>query len=592
VYGSDALGGAVCFFTKDPVLADTRSFKTTGTAFLRYGSVNQEKTAHADVGFGWKKFGWLSSFTYSDFGDLRMGTRRDSVFGKRPFYVKRINGRDSLVANGDPFLQRFSGYRQYDLLQKAVWRPSYNMEHKLNVQYSTSSNIPRYDRLTDPGAGGKGLRFAEWYYGPQDRLMAAYQLQLKSAGWFNNGVHGTLAYQAIEESRYTRRFGNEYLDGRIEKVGVFSLTVEGTRLLGTHTFKIGLDAQHNEVNSVARRTQIITGALSELSTRYPDGGSRMTNMGAYLSHYWILPFNQRWIFSESLRGGASFLKAVFKDPTFFPFPFSTAEQQQPVMSGSLGAVYNGQKGGRMALHLASGFRTPNVDDLGRVFDSAPGNLIVPNPDLRPEQTYNADLTLSKTLARKVRFEITPWITLFHNAIVVAPFRLNGRDSVLFDGRLSRVAANQNARKARLWGSTFSAEADLSASIAVYGSVAYTRGRIENEGADVPLDHIPPLYGRVGGRWHTAKMVAETFVLFNGKKDIRDYNPGGEDNAQYAPADGTPAWWTWNLRLQYRFKETVTLQVGADNLLNQQYRNFASGINGPGRNLFATVRATF
>ena len=144
VYGSDALGGAICFFTKKPVLSTTEALHTTGSAFVRYGSVNQEKTAHADISLAGRRLGSLSSFTFSDFGDLRMGANNgfSTSFGKRYYYIDRINGRDSLVHNSDPLLQRFSGYRQYDFMEKVVWRPGERASHTLNLQYSTSSNIP------------------------------------------------------------------------------------------------------------------------------------------------------------------------------------------------------------------------------------------------------------------------------------------------------------------------------------------------------------------------------------------------------------------------------------------------------------------
>jgi hemoglobin/transferrin/lactoferrin receptor protein len=78
-------------------------------------------------------------------------------------------------------------------------------------------------------------------------------------------------------------------------------------------------------------------------------------------------------------------------------------------------------------------------------------------------------------------------------------------------------------------------------------------------------------------------------LFNGKKDIKDYLLNGEDNEQYAPATGMPAWQTYNLRGAVHFGQHFTLQAGIDNLLDLQYRTFSSGINAPGRNLFLTLR---
>lgn len=593
VYGSDALGGAICFYTKNPVFATgDEKLKNTGSAFFRYGTVNGEKTAHADISLAGQKLGSFTSFTFSDFGDLHMGEREGSApfFGRRDFYVERINGRDSLLRNADPFLQKFSGYRQYDFLEKIVLRPNENSAHTLNFQYSTSSDIPRYDRLTDTGSGGQGLRFAEWYYGPQKRLLAAYKLGLNSLGWFGGGVRATVSYQNIEESRQDRRFGNPLLNSRTEMVGVWGFESEAQKNWGRQSLRVGVDGQFNDVQSSAFQESIETGVRNLFSTRYPDGGSTMWTVAGYATHSWQPSGSDAWTFSEGFRVGYTSLKASFLSKDFFPFPYDEATQNSPVVSGSLGAVWNGAKGWRIALNAATGFRVPNVDDLGKVFDSQPGSLVVPNPDVKPEKTLNLDLNVARTIAGRLRWENVLWATAFRDAIVTDVFQFNGQDSVLFDGELSRVLANQNKRRSNLWGFSTNLEADVLAVLAVYGSVNYTRGRIQqDEGDDLPLDHIPPVYGRAGMRWHTARATAEVFSLFNGKKRIEDYFPNGEDNEQYAPADGMPGWFTLNLRGSHRFGKNLTLQAGIDNLFDTQYRVFASGINAPGRNLFATAR---
>lgn len=589
-YGSDALGGAICFYTKNPVFArDGERFHNTGNAFFRYGTVNSEKTAHADFSLGNEKIAALTSFTFSDFDDLRMGKNNGLApfFGKRRFYAERINGQDSLVENSDPYLQRFSGYRQYDFLEKVVYRQNDNTSHSLNVQFSTSSDIPRYDRLTDPGS--QGLRSAEWYYGPQQRLLAAYKYAKNSLGWFNSGLRATVSYQNIEESRHDRRFGSVFRNDRVEKVGVWGLETEAQRNWGRQILRLGVDAQYNDVQSEASRQNINDGTTTPLDTRYPDGGSTMWTVAAFATHSWQ-PENEYWTFSEGIRAGYTALKATFLNKDFFPFPFDETTQNSPVVSGSLGAVWNGPTGWRVAVNASTGFRVPNVDDLGKVFESQPGSVVVPNPDVKPEKTLNLDLSVTRSLADRLRWENTLWVTAFRDAIVTDAFQFNGQDSILYDGEMSRVLANQNKRNATLWGFTSGLEADVYDDLALYGSLSYTRGRIlQDEGGDLPLDHIPPLYGRLGFRWHTSKASVESFCVFNGKKDIRDYFLNGEDNEQYAPSGGMPTWFTVNLRGGYRFGKAVALQAGIDNLLDMQYRAFASGINGPGRNFFVTVR---
>ena len=110
------------------------------------------------------------------------------------------------TVNDNPNLQRNTGFTQTDLLQKFYIPLSTTTDLKINLQYSTSSDVPRFDRL-DERSGGE-LRWAEWYYGPQDRLLVSPQLHFKPGkSWLNEGTF-TLAYQNIEESRIQRRFGS------------------------------------------------------------------------------------------------------------------------------------------------------------------------------------------------------------------------------------------------------------------------------------------------------------------------------------------------------------------------------------------------
>jgi hemoglobin/transferrin/lactoferrin receptor protein len=89
-----------------------------------------------------------------------------------------------------------------------------------------------------------------------------------------------------------------------------------------------------------------------------------------------------------------------------------------------------------------------------------------------------------------------------------------------------------------------------------------------------------------------KFQAEAYTLFNGKKKLEDYSNSGEDNLQYATVDGMPAWYTLNLRAAYQFNKYVQLQVALENILDRNYRVFASGMSSAGRNLMVTLRGNF
>jgi hemoglobin/transferrin/lactoferrin receptor protein len=592
IYGSDALGGAICFYTKKPMLAyGGEKNKLKVNAFYRYGDVNNESTGHVDFNLGTKKIASLSSFTYSQFGDLRSGANQnpfyDNTYGERFYYVKRFNDKDSLVKNTSRYNQIESGYSQYDILQKVLFQQSEKLSHQLTFQYSTSSDIPRYDRLTDPS--NTGLRFSEWYYGPQERLLAAYDLNKNRDSSFFQKIHFGLNYQAIEESRVSRRFNSIYRDSRIENVGVVGGTFDIQHKNEKNVLRLGIDFQYNDLKSTANRKDIIADTTAKLDTRYPDGKNTLLTSGIYLSHSYQI--NENLLLTDGIRVGYSSLKSTFIDTAFFQFPFSDANQQQPVYSGSLGLINTPSDDLKLSILLSTGFRTPNVDDLAKIFETVKGTVIVPNSDLKPEKTINTEIGITKWFGTKAVWENNVYYTQFIDAIVTDNFQYQGKDSIFYQGVLSKVTANQNKGKAYIYGFTSSLSNQITEKFSTDFSMNYTYGRVKTDSADVPLDHIPPFMAHIGANYTLEKFSANFFVNYNGWKKAKNYSTSGEDNAQYAPVEGMPAWFTANLRVSYKVYKYITIQSGIDNIFDTQYRTFSSGINAPGRNIFAVIRFT-
>lgn len=615
IYGSDALGGVVHFRTKDPVLSTGNATLVKGSGFARYSSANNEKTIHEDINLGWKKFAWLQSYTYSDFGDMKMGANYPAAyptFGRRDSFVTRINGIDTVMKNANPQVQKFSGYKQWDLLQKLLFKQSDNVTHILNVQYSNTTNVPRYDRLQDKRNGT--FRFAEWYYGPQERLLTAYELRIAKAGWFDN-VNLNLNYQAIEESRYTRDYRRyDRLDGRVEKVNVAGFVVDTRKIWKGNELTIGIDGQYNTLQSTASRVNINTGASTKLDTRYPNGKNNQLNAGLFAQHVYKFK-NKKLVLNDGLRLQTIRLHSTIADNSFFNLPFTEIEQNNTTVTGNVGLVYLPAAGSKLSVNIASGFRAPNVDDLAKIFESstAARQVIVPNNNIKPERTYNIDLGISQNIGKNIRIEASTFYTWFRNALVKAPYRLNGQDSIIYNGVLSQVLANTNANKAYLFGVSGAVYATVANYITFSSQINFTRGRFQTDAAknssvyekqangsyalvskkvsSKPLDHIPPVFGKTSISYQKEKLFAEIFALYNGWKKLDQYNADGEDNAQYATADGMPGWVTFNLRTSYSFKP-VTLQFSIENIFDRNYRYFASGFSAPGRNFILAVRVEF
>jgi hemoglobin/transferrin/lactoferrin receptor protein len=590
VYGSDALGGVMHFYTRKPQFS-TEGMKINGNASARYGTVNQEKTGHIDLNFGWKNFTMLSSLTYSDFGDLTMGKNTqtlDTLWGLRKFYAERINGKDSLVANTDPYLQKYTGYKQYDFLQKIAYQQNNHINHLLNIQFSNSTNIPRYDRLTDPK--GAGLNSSEWYYGPQKRLLTAYELNMIDLNGFFNRIKLNINFQDVEESRHNRNFGATFKNSRIEKVNVYGANIDFYHANGAHQFRTGLDAQYGTAKSTAFKTNVNDNSTAAQSTRYPDGDNNQQNVAVYATHTWKV--NEQLVLNDGLRAGSIRQKSTFVDRTFYPFPYNEAIQNMTGLSGNLGIIYTVSPILRASILGSTGYKVPNVDDLAKVFESAKGTVIVPNPNIKPEKTYNLDFGLV-IKDDKLLWENNVYFTQFVDAIVADKFQFNGQDSIVYDSVKSQVLANQNKNEARIWGFSSALKLNLCTGLTFNGTYHYTQGRIvKADNSRTPLDHIPPANGRFSLQYVKNQLFTEFFINYSSWKRINDYFLNGEDNEQYATKSGMPAWWTMNARVSYEVSKGLKLQMGMDNIADVQYRVFASGIHGAGRNFFGTVRYSF
>ena len=597
LFGSDALGGTVAMTTKSAKFLNETSKKFSGGINTRYGSVNEEKSVAFHLNYANANFASLTFFSFNEFGDLKMGKKKNhngDYFGERPNYVSTVNGVDQLNVNSDKYTQVGSAYKQYNFMQKLAYKTNSGFVHGLNLQYSTTSDINRYDRLTEKTSSG--LKFAEWYYGPQERLLAIYSLQ-KDKAFLNSDLKMNVAYQNVKESRHNRRFNNYNLQHNEENVDMFSVSLDLDKKFTKGELFYGFESYYETLKSTAYAQNINTGVVTSINTRYPNGDNNMMRNDFYVSYNEKMSTKTFW--NVGARIGYTSLKSTIADNSVFALPFDEISQGNFTYSGTLGITHNTSKNFALKANVATGFRVPNIDDLAKVFESVPGSLsslgtlIVPNEDLKPEKTITGDLGIVvQSDSKKVKLESTYFYTRLYDAIVTDDFTYNGQSIVSFNGFDAQVKANQNKGKAFVTGFSTNLSAYLVSDLLFSANFNYTLGRVVEDGSHRPLDHIAPYFGKVGLLYTYNKLNLEGYMLYNGKKDIKEYSTSGEDNAQYAPANGMPAWETYNFKLGYQVINGGTFFAGVENILDTQYRVFASGINAPGRNIYAGVRYNF
>lgn len=591
MYGSDAVAGVMNFTTLRPKLLDEAKTFITGGAAIRYSAANHEMTAHLDLNTAWKKLALTTSLTHSDFGDLRMGTNGPAEY-LRPEYVQRLDGRDVVVMNEDPLVQRPTAYQQINLMQKLRYQPNKHWDITYGFHYSTTTDYARYDRLLRYKEGLP--RSAEWRYGPQEWMMNNLTVAHTKSSGFYDEMSLRLAHQFFEESRIDRDFNKTERRTRLEKVNAWSANLDFLKAIGQrHKLFYGVEGVYDDVNSSGTDEDIETHEVVPGPARYPQ--AKWSSYAAFMA--WQFEASQKLTLFSGARYNAFGLDAKF-DTRFYPFPYTTAEQRDGALTGNLGAVLRPNATWQLRANLATGFRSPNVDDMGKVFDSEPGTVIVPNPDLGAEYAWNAELGIAKEFGKVLKLDVTGYYTLLDNALVRRNFTLNGQDSILYDGEMSQVQAMQNAANARVFGLQAGMEIKLADGCGLTSHLTWQQGEEElDDGTTDPLRHAAPIFGVTRLCYKVQLVQLEASVAYSGAVNYADLaaEERGKDYLYATDQDGnpySPSWYTLNFKAMYQLSELWAISGGVENITDQRYRPYSSGMVAAGRNFVLSIRAKF
>ena len=593
MYGSDAIGGVMDFHTLSPKFAENGKTRVSGNALARFSSANLEKTGHLDFNIGLKKWAFVTSASWSDYDDLTAGSIGNEYF-LRPKYQKRVDGVDIEVENDDPQKQVTSGYSQFNILQKIAFKPTKNLNLDYGFYYSETSDAPRYDRLYLEKKDK--LVNAEWYYGPQKWMMNRLSARWINGNTFYDQLRITASHQKYNESRHDRKMNNTKLRNNYEEVNALSLNIDlDKRLNDKFTLFYGAEAVYNKVGSTAERIDIETGEITPTSTRYPDG-STWQSYALYTTARYHL--NQKTVINSGIRYSYVALEATF-DTTMFPFPFTTASLGNGALNGSLGFTHSPAENWKLYANFSTGFRSPNIDDMGKVFDSEPGSVVVPNADLKPEYAWNIEGGAAFTHGNFLKADVSVYYTLLENALARRDFSYNGKDSIIYDGVLSRVQAIQNITKAKVFGIQGSVQLSLTNGLGLRTVLNWQTGEEQSEDSlkYYPLRHSAPLFGSTHLTWERKKLLLDLYAEYNAGIDFEDMPLSERQDATPYAKDKNgnpyvPAWTTLNFKAAWYINPTFTLNAGVENITDQLYRPYAAGISAPGRNFIIGVRARF
>lgn len=595
IYGSDALGGVMNFQTIAPKWY-SEGTKITGTALIRYASAANEQTGHFNLSVKRKKWVYFGGLTRTNFDDLKSGSNRSKNYKSyffRPNYVRRINDADALMKNDDPNLQVGSGYDLFSTIHKIKIKIGKASDLTYGFYYSTTSDIPRYDRLAITKNNTDTLENAEWRYGPQTWQMHSLRFNNYSTTKFYDQFRTTVAFQDYEESRIDRDFGSNILRKRTEKLDLFSLNFDFDKSFKTGHLYYGAEYAYNDVTSSAFTRNLVTDVLSSTSTRYPGGGSSYKTVAIYGN--WVKNINPRWTLNLGSRFSHVRLQAKAKNENATLSDFDNIDLKNQAINGMLGIIHLPAEHTKISLTFSSGFRAPNIDDVGKLFefDSDGSNqrlIVIPNPGLNPEYSYNQELSYTRRF-KTITLNAVIFNTFLTNPIIRDTFELKGSSTVDIDNVTYAIRAQVNGSRAHLYGGSLQLKADVSTIVHIYGTVSFSDGKESSTGE--PLRHTTPVFGKVGIKMNGKKWKNEWYADFNGNRWRKDIPTSEIDDKSYLYTDkGSPGWYTINLKSSYQTNSFLSIYGGIENLLDSHYRPYSSGISAPGRNFILGLRATF
>ncbi len=591
IYGSDAIGGVMSFQTLTPQFSLTDKPLITGKANARYSSANNEKTGHFDVNLGFKKWAFVTSISSWDYDNLRQGSHGPEDYIK-DYYVQSQDSTDVVITQEDKLLQIPSAFSQINMMQKIRFQPNERWDFQYGFHFSETSPYGRYDRNQRVRNGLP--RYAEWDYGPQIWMMNNLNINYTANNSVFDQMSLRLAHQWFEESRIDRAFNKTERNTQSEEVGAYSVNLDFMKATGKkNIFFYGLEYVLNDVNSEGELTDISTGISEVGPTRYPQ--SKWQSLAAYVTDEFKVTDN--FTLSAGARYNLVLLDSEF-DTTFYPFPFTEANLSNGALTGSFGGVYRPTESWVISANLGSAFRAPNVDDVGKVFDSEPGSVVVPNPDLKPEFAYNADLGIAKVFGDVVKVDVTGYYTTLKDAMVRRDYKLNGQDSIMYQGEMSQVQAIQNAAVAHVYGVQAGVEVKLPKGFGFSTDVNFQKGEEELDNGDTsPSRHASPFFGASRLNYKANKLSMELNLNYQGKRDFDDLPDEEKGKTEIYALDEngnpySPAWYTLNFKALYKMTDTFDVSGGIENLTDQRYRPYSSGISGAGRNFILALTAHF
>lgn len=534
-YGSDALGGVIQVFTKDPsFLKNKNQQKLSGLLSGKLMSAGMEQTGRAEINYKNTRFAATGGLTVRNFGDVLGG---DTTGFQSP-----------------------GGYKELAWNAKMKFLVAKDMEIAVAHQYVQQKHVPVYHKV-------QLENFLLNEMEPQQRMLNYIKLSKQNRHPLLQTIEFALSQQQSIEERNSQKNGSVTLRHERDVVNTMGFTVDiRSNILDNWTASSGIDLYRDKVNS--SRTDINTSTKNRTALRglYPDA--------AVYGNYSVFTLHQLNFNKLQLNAGIRF---NFFDIHITDTSIGKTVIKPAALVGNVGASYAIGRQHYLFASFSNSYRAPNVDDMGTL-GIVDFRYEVPAYNLRPERSYNYEAGY-KWRSEKINFTATVYYMQLKQLITrihVEGEQVNGYNVYIKD----------NTDEAFIKGIEAETDIKLAKCFQLQAGLAYAYGH--NATRNEPLRRIPPFNGRVRATYNKSNWFAAAEYWF-ASKQTRLAQGDKDDNR--IPKTGTPGFNVFNLFAGYQYKQ-LQLQTGFQNLFNKDYRTHGSGINGYGRSVWLNIQFMF
>ena len=527
-YGSDAMGGVINLTTKEVNTSGFKDFKLSNTS--KFLSSQMEKTNRTEMSYAANNLSILGGLSIKRYGDIVGG---DGVGNQAP-----------------------TGYREKNYNIKAKVKLSSSQEITFSTQNTIQRDIPIYHKIVlenfkinQVDKQVHNLNYLKYRYASKHKVISEILV--------------TLSQQRSIENRSNQKNNATLLRKERDTIHSTGITAEMiVKPTKNWTSNTGVDIYSDLVNS--NTTETNTSANTQIQKRglYPNG-SIYKNNSLFNIHYLNLG-------KLSIIAGIryNFLDIRISDTTL-----GNVTLKPSALVTNYGVNYQVNKNHFIFGSISTGYRAPNIDDLGTL-GIVDFRYEIPSYNLKPEKSKNIELGY-KYNAVKTNFS-------------VSLFQMNLKDviaRIIVDGQVVNgynVYTKKNIETSYIKGTEISVSHKINNHFAFQTNATYTYG--QNVTKNEPMRRMPPFFGQNTLSWHSKNKTVAIRHQFAGKQtrlakgDIDDNRIG---------VLGTAQWNTIQIDAGIKWKH-ISLNASAINILNQKYKTHGSGIYGMGRSYGLSV----